>query len=360
LATQSVEAPGTPENCSSDVPTRYSSQMAPKAECSGNSMLKICVVGFVVIGLVCVNFITSSNADAQRSAHVRRMIGERGAQRSGTIDNLGQLRQYQSDWCGKTFTLPQLHKVFAAHAVEWNLMGRDAAWWSVLTEYPKEAEIPESAKLEFYASGQQHITTVFNDLGIDGHTRKRRALDFGCGLGRLAFAFAEHFDEVSCVDQSISHLLQAEREWADRFKASTSGTVTFDVSSLDLLAALGGRKFDLVHTHIVLQHMVPPLQQTYLEQLCDALELGGRGWLHIPVDNHHSSREATCDIEWSVSAGGMQMHFTAEEYLKPILRQRGCATEFKPVNAGYGVGECCEAAVLLLHKVRAPPSPAAE
>ena len=311
------------------------------------------VVAFVIIGLVCVRLITSSDDYKQRSASVPH---GHGARLSGTIDNLGQLRQYHSDWCSQTFTLPQLHKVFAAHAVEWNMMGRDAAWWSVLTEFPKDAQIPESAKVEFYASGPKHIATVFSDLGLDGLTRKKRVLDFGCGLGRLAFAFAEHFDEVSCVDQSISHLIQAEREWTERFKAPSLGTVTFDVSSLDLLAALGGRKFDLVHSYIVLQHMVPPLQQTYLEQLCDALELGGQGWLHIPVENHQSAREATCDIESSMLVGGMQMHFTAAEYLKPILLQRGCATEVRIPGFGYGVGECCEAAVLLLDKVGAPSS----
>ena len=68
------------------------------------------------------------------------------------------------------------------------------------------------------------------------------------------------------------------------------------------------------------------------------------------------AREATCDIESSMLVGGMQMHFTAAEYLKPILLQRGCATEVRIPGVGYGVGECCEAAVLLLDKVGAPSS----
>jgi|EP01047_Picozoa_sp_COSAG01_P042885 hypothetical protein len=46
--------------------------------------------------------------------------------------------------------------------------------------------------------------------------------------------------------------------------------------------ALSGWKFDVVHSVIVLQHMLPPLQQVYLEQMCDALRPGGHGWIQIP------------------------------------------------------------------------------
>jgi SAM-dependent methyltransferase len=43
-----------------------------------------------------------------------------------------------------------------------------------------------------------------------------RALDFGCGLGRMSFALSEYFEEVTCVDQSKTHLATAAEEAKDR------------------------------------------------------------------------------------------------------------------------------------------------
>ena len=81
-----------------------------------------------------------------------------------------------------------------------------------------------------------------------------RVLDFGCGLGRLAFAFANDLSaKVTWVDQSTHHLRIAEQEWKNR---RTHGEIEFITSSPDLLASVGAERFDFFHSVLVLQHMV--------------------------------------------------------------------------------------------------------
>ena len=45
----------------------------------------------------------------------------------------GAARVFESSYCRRNFTLPSLASVFAAHAVEWNVMGKERPWWSVMS-----------------------------------------------------------------------------------------------------------------------------------------------------------------------------------------------------------------------------------
>jgi len=125
------------------------------------------------------------------------------------------------------------------------------------------------------------------------------------------------------------------------------------LTGVDLLGALRGRRYDVVHSVIVLQHMVAPLQGAYLEQLCDALAPGGVGWLQIPVtDGFGATPEARegfaagfaappCNLEQSITQGGMQMHFTPAEEVLRVVRAAGCsvtAVDVGPKHTGPGSG----------------------
>ena len=59
---------------------------------------------------------------------------------------------------------------------------------------------------EFFASGQREIEGIL--AGLDGQgirsEARHRALDFGCGLGRLTRALADSFDEVVGIERSES------------------------------------------------------------------------------------------------------------------------------------------------------------
>jgi len=66
-------------------------------------------------------------------------------------------RSFHVAKCGYNVTIPEIYHVFAAHQVEWNLMGKTKAWWSVLTNLPKTAEVSDDIKQKFYASGWRGV-----------------------------------------------------------------------------------------------------------------------------------------------------------------------------------------------------------
>ena len=65
---------------------------------------------------------------------------------------------------------------------------------------------------EFFASGRAEVDEAIGRLGALGlRPRRGRALDFGCGVGRLTQALAWHFDECVGVDIAPSMVEHARR-----------------------------------------------------------------------------------------------------------------------------------------------------
>lgn len=273
---------------------------------------------------------------------------------TGLVEHAAALREYRTDACGRAYTLPELTEVFIAHAANWNHLGATKAWWSVLTGgFKPKSEISRAEQRRFYNTGEAHVARVLRELTLrqdvlaakygEEHSRPshsdavklegyhrgrhRTALDFGCGLGRLAFSFAAQFDRVLCVDQSVQHLRRA-REATGALNASHADRIDFITSTPDLLAALRGRRADVVHSVIALQHMVTPLQAVYFEQLCDALRPGGLGWLHYvsEISGGAGRAAAGCDLESSIrgSLEGMQMHALPASDAVRALQRRNC------------------------------------
>jgi SAM-dependent methyltransferase len=167
---------------------------------------------------------------------------------SGMADSSGY-RAYHVERCHRNYTLVPLIVAFSAHEREWQRMGETDPWWSVLTSVKKGTGITEEMKASFYKSGREHTARVAKDLDVTGPASRPRfepksVLDFGCGLGRLAFSFASRWksvERVACVDQSAAHLRVAEHEWAARRRPSVTTRLEFVRSNPDLLGALRGQ-----------------------------------------------------------------------------------------------------------------------
>ena len=215
------------------------------------------------------------HVDAQLSA--RRQVSN-GISSPAVEDLTGlvesrQLRRYSSYFCNENYTLPQLTQVFAAHAVEWSLMGKLSPWHSVLTTLPHGAEYNDSQKLQFYQSGAEHVDEVIHELetsdllpssGQHYALRSMAVLDFGCGLGRLSFSFASLVRRVVCIDQSVTHLRRAQSETL-RLNFTTASKISFTTASPDLLAALRGERSRLTHAHQTLRTFDTPIACTRAE-----------------------------------------------------------------------------------------------
>ena len=95
----------------------------------------------------------------------------------------------------------------------------------------------------------------------DLHTES--LLDFGCGIGRFATFLNSRFGGWHGAD--ILNRLEADIP-ADRFELIEDGRIPF-----------GDKKFDLIWTCVVLQHVVEePELLGYLQQFADRLSSGGR------------------------------------------------------------------------------------
>lgn len=287
-----------------------------------------------------------------------------GGARGGGGDRVwsgGGKRVYHVPACGANYTLSELQSVFTAHAFEWDTFGRTRPWWSVLTERKYLTRAPSRKTLaDFYETGRPHVARVLRDLGL-ASVRGLDVLDLGCGVGRLALHFAAGgARSVACVDQSPAHLTLARQQLLTPsahggrgLAPAAAARVRFVVTSVDLLAAVGGReRFDLVHSVISLQHAVAPLQAALLEQLCDALRVGGVGWLQLPFELPQPAG-AACDLEASRRAGSMQMHASPIRAIRQAVEARGCAAAIDDVGAeflGSGAAEHRRSAVVRLRK----------
>lgn len=158
--------------------------------------------------------------------------------------------------------------------------GRHSSYRS--TAPPLTHDVDESTKTRVFVTGALHAARVRKDLG-ENLPKLGPALDFGCGIGRVAFNLVSLSKRVACVDHSERVLTAAKYEWSLRHGSQPLEALRFVLATTDLLAAVQGRRFGLVHSVHTLQFMAPPLQSAYVEQLCDVLQPGGRGWLQLVI-----------------------------------------------------------------------------
>lgn len=126
--------------------------------------------------------------------------------------------------------------------------------FSVLTQ-PRylRGNLTPQVEAEFFESGEDHVRTVleFVRARVDTGFAGQSVLEFGCGPGRLALAFARRFPHVTAVDISAS-MLNAARNYATRFGRAN---ISFQTLPEFLVSK---DEFDLVNCHSVLQRVSEP------------------------------------------------------------------------------------------------------
>jgi ubiquinone/menaquinone biosynthesis C-methylase UbiE len=132
---------------------------------------------------------------------------------------------------------------------------------------------------EFFAGGRREIDGVMAQLDELGLPARRHAvLDFGCGVGRVTRALREHFDTALGVDISTPMLARARE-----LNADVDG-LEFALNDAADLRSLGDRRFDLVYTRIVLQHVAGrDVARSYIQEFVRLLADGGVAVFQIPT-----------------------------------------------------------------------------
>lgn len=152
----------------------------------------------------------------------------------------------------------------------WDKAARQNAMANILTDISRTPK-------EFFTHGVGEIDTVMERLdGLGLELNYKRALDFGCGVGRLTQALAIHFDRVDGVDISPEMVKLA------RVLNAHDGCCTYCVNDTSDLALFDDDTFDFVYTMVVLQHMPSLLQKGYVEEFMRVLQPGGVAVFQIP------------------------------------------------------------------------------
>jgi ubiquinone/menaquinone biosynthesis C-methylase UbiE len=162
-------------------------------------------------------------------------------------------------------------------AQDWNELARLDPHWAILTAPGKRFGRWDSD--EFFATGTAEARAFIGRAEALGLPRERgRALDFGCGLGRMTRALAEHFDD--CIGIDISHEMVRGARQAN---ADVAG-VTFEVNEATDLRRFDDATFDLVYSMIVLQHVPDRAAiESYVREFCRVLRPGGLAVFQLPT-----------------------------------------------------------------------------
>jgi 2-polyprenyl-3-methyl-5-hydroxy-6-metoxy-1,4-benzoquinol methylase len=160
----------------------------------------------------------------------------------------------------------------------WQRWGRQDPYYGVLAEHRFSAEQIEQNRAEFFASGSDFIRDLLARFEHSwGPLQRGRALDHGCGVGRLTLPLATAFEEVVALDVAPAMIEEANRN-SERANVRNIAFVPAD----DRLSGASGQ-FDFVNSHLVLQHIPVRRGLPILLGLIDRVRPGGGFHINVSV-----------------------------------------------------------------------------
>jgi len=171
----------------------------------------------------------------------------------------------------------------------WERLAREDPFWAVLMA-PEKAGNQWKID-EFFATGVREVDDSIGRLAQHLPALPRqRALDFGCGAGRLTQALGRHYEQVTGVDVAAGMVELAKRH------NPTPGRVSFVHNPRSDLRRFDSDHFDLVFSLITLQHVPPELIEVYVREFVRIVRPGGALYFQIPTSAPVAARETK---QWS-------------------------------------------------------------
>lgn len=224
----------------------------------------------------------------------------------------------------------------------WERFAAEDPLWSILTEPEMRGGgwDPDA----FFQSGAETVEAEMENLKkLVPDRATGRALDFGCGVGRLTQGLAPFYDEIVGIDISAGMIEQAKSFNRDpekmRFLQNTS-------ADLNLLAS---DQFDLVLSLITLQHMAPRHALRYLAEFVRVARPGGLIVVQAPARRIRANtfprriRQRFLRIIgwinrklWIDQSPRMEMHILPEAQVVRTLETAGASMVATTADAGAG------------------------
>jgi len=172
----------------------------------------------------------------------------------------------------------------------WDAFGKTDPLWAILTDPTKRGG--KWNLEEFLQTGVREIADVFKYLEtLKVSVPSNRALDFGCGVGRLTQALSSRFDECWGVDIAPSMINSANKlnRCPDRCH--------YYLNEKSDLSYFPAEHFDFIYSKIVLQHMEHVYSKAYIKEFLRILSPNGvlifqipDGPARPPVDDRRRSK----------------------------------------------------------------------
>lgn len=210
---------------------------------------------------------------------------------------------------------------------EWERWGQRNPYYGVLGFESAAIGDDTDARKQFFASGEAHIQRMLAIAAkYFGASGSERALDFGCGVGRLLLPLSSRFKAVVGIDVSPSMLSQA--------RTNVQGHTNVQLASS--IADAGGQ-FDFVHTFIVLQHIRPGQGFDLIEQLLAITKPGGIFVIHTTIGDL---------VRWRQVANFVRYRVRPAHWLYNLVRRRPISepiTEMNHYDAARLLATCAKA-----------------
>jgi SAM-dependent methyltransferase len=204
-------------------------------------------------------------------------------------------------------------------------LGQEAPLYAVLSERGFSQD-PEAV----FASGREEIAGELEYVrGLALELRIGRALDFGCGVGRLSQALCASFERVDGIDISDSMVRKAQEfnRYGDR--------CNYQVNVNDDLRLFEDDQFDFVYSNITLQHIPPQYALRYIAEFIRVLRPGGIALFHVPSGKSHrpgsigaklyTLRRVWLRRLWKRVRGrpAVDMHYIGKELVQGVIADSG-------------------------------------
>lgn len=197
----------------------------------------------------------------------------------------------------------------------WGKLGADDPLWAILSEPTKRNGGWEIES--FLETGRQEAAALFRLLdGLKIYPNFNRALDFGCGVGRVSHALGIRFRHVDGLDVSSTMIETARRIHAHRsglaFHLGTSGSLPFETQT-----------FDLVYSRLVLQHMPSEIAIPYVSEFVRTLTPTGVAVFQAPSKCLVAESVGPTEVELESGTARIEMHAHSREDISRAVEQMG-------------------------------------
>lgn len=162
---------------------------------------------------------------------------------------------------------------------KWEQFAREDAEYFIDTTFKGDQE-------DFFRSGRAFVKQSLKEV-LPHLDETERALEIGCGVGRLTFPHVKQFDKVIAVDVAPTMLDKLEKH-AEQFGVENIKTcLPNDPWHI--------QPVDFAYSYLAFQH-IPNLDiiQNYIRGIASCLKVDGKGWARLQFDTRPATLFYKC------------------------------------------------------------------